>query len=264
MAADPVVQLRDVVVRRGGSTILGPIDWSVGPGERWVVIGPNGSGKTTLLQVASTVLWPSVGAVSVLGGRIGSVDARELRRRVGYASPALAAAMEPRLTPVDLVVSAREAALAPWWHTFGEADLARARELLDRLGVGGLAERTFGTLSTGERQRVQIARALMPDPDLLLLDEPAAGLDLGAREDLVATLEALARESRPAAVVLVTHHVEEIPGGFGHALLLRAGRTVAGGPVAAALTAEMLSAAFDQPLRLEVGRDGRFHSRRST
>jgi iron complex transport system ATP-binding protein len=263
MAAEPVLDLRGIVVQRGGTSILGPLDWLVGAGERWVLIGPNGSGKTTLLQVASTILWPSAGDVAVLGGRIGSVDARELRRRVGYASPALAAAMEPRLTPIDLVVSAREAALAPWWHTFSEADLARARGLLDELGVGDLAERTFGTLSTGERQRVQIARALMPDPDLLLLDEPAAGLDLGAREDLVATLGGLAGGSRPAAVVLVTHHVEEIPTGFDHAMLLRAGRSVAAGPIERSLTAETLSAAFDQPLRLEVGADGRFHARRS-
>jgi iron complex transport system ATP-binding protein len=263
MEPERVLDLRAVAVRRGGATILGPLDWIVDAGERWVLIGPNGSGKTTLLQVAATVLWPSAGEVAVLGGRLGSVDARELRRRVGYASPALAAAMEPRLTPVDLVVSAREAALAPWWHTFSDDDVARAQGLLERLGVGGLAGRTFGTLSTGERQRVQIARALMPDPDLLLLDEPAAGLDLGAREDLVATLATLATESRPAAVVLVTHHVEEVPAGFGHALLLRAGRAVAAGPIADALTAEALSTAFDQPLRLEVGTDGRYHARRA-
>jgi iron complex transport system ATP-binding protein len=258
----PILELRAVSVRRAGTTILGPLDWTVGAGERWVLVGPNGSGKTTLLQVASTVLWPSSGDVTVLGGRIGAIDARVLRRRIGYASPAIAAAMEPRLTPVELVVSAREAALAPWWHTFSDADLALARDLLGRLGVGALAERTFGTLSTGERQRVQIARALMPDPDLLLLDEPAAGLDLGAREDLVATLADLADASRPAAIVLVTHHVEEVPTGFGHALLLRAGRSVASGPIDDALTAGTLSAAFDQRLRLEIGGDGRFHARR--
>jgi iron complex transport system ATP-binding protein len=262
MDPTPILELLAVSVRRAGATILGPLDWTVGAGERWVLVGPNGSGKTTLLQVASTVLWPSSGDVTVLGGRVGAVDARELRRRIGYASPAIAAAMEPRLTPVELVVSAREAALAPWWHTFSDADLALARDLLGRLGVGALAERTFGTLSTGERQRVQIARALMPDPDLLLLDEPAAGLDLGAREDLVTTLAALAGESRPAAIVLVTHHVEEVPTGFGHALLLRAGRSVASGPIDEALTAGTLSAAFDQALRLETGGDGRFHARR--
>jgi iron complex transport system ATP-binding protein len=255
-----VIRLGDVTVRRGDRTILGPLDWEVVAGERWVVIGPNGSGKTTLLQVASTTLWPSTGRVEILGDRIGAVDARELRKRVGLASPALAAAIEPRLTPSDIVVSAREAALAPWWHTFGEADRARARDLLDRLGVGALAERTFGTLSTGERQRVQIARALMPDPDLLLLDEPAAGLDLGAREDLVATLGRLGTEARPAAIVLVTHHVEEVPSGFDRALLLRDGRSVAAGSLADALTSATLSQAFGIPIRLG-SEDGRFHAR---
>ncbi len=263
LARQPVVDLVGVTVRRAGTTILGPLDWTVRPWERWVLLGPNGSGKTTLLQVASSVLWPTTGTVSLLGQRLGTVDARDLRRRVGYASPALAAAMEPALTPLDLVVTAREAALAPWWHRFSDADRARARGLLDRLGVGTLAARTFGTLSTGERQRVQIARALMPDPDLLLLDEPAAGLDLGAREDLVETLAGLAAESRPAAIVIVTHHVEEIPAGTTHALLLRGGVVVASGSIATTLSDESLSTAFDQPLRLDAGADGRFHARRS-
>jgi iron complex transport system ATP-binding protein len=261
MSRRPIVRLAGITVRRSGSTILGPLDWVVLDGERWVLLGPNGSGKTTLLQVASTVLWPSTGSVEVLGERLGTVDARDLRRRVGYASPALAAQMEPGLTPVELVMTARDAALAPWWHEYSAADRARARGLLDRLGVGGLADRRFGTLSTGERQRVQIARALLPDPDLLLLDEPAAGLDLGAREALVASLGALALAARPSAAVLVTHHVEEIPPGTTHALLLRGGRAVACGPIADALTAATLSAAFAMPLRLDGGDDGRFHAR---
>ena len=263
-ADDPaVLRLAAVAVHRAGATILGPIDWTVGRGERWVLLGPNGSGKTTLLQVAATMLWPSEGAVEVLGQRIGGIDARALRRRVGYASQALAAAIPSELTPLEVVVSAREAALAPWWHRFGTDDLDRAAGLLDRLGVGPLAGRRFSTLSTGERQRVQIARALMPDPDLLLLDEPAAGLDLGARERLVATLEDLAGDARPAGIVLVTHHVEEIPRGFDHALLLRGGRAVASGPIVEALTAETLGTAFDERLRLHRG-DGRFHARAAT
>jgi iron complex transport system ATP-binding protein len=257
----PIVRLIDVTVRRSGARILGPLDRTIRGGERWALLGPNGSGKTTLLQVVATELWPSTGTVEVLGERLGEVDARELRRRIGYASPALAARMEPGLTPVELVMTAREAALAPWWHDFGEADRARARELLGRLGVGGLAERRFGTLSTGERQRVQIARALLPDPDLLLLDEPAAGLDLGAREGLVASLAELGGADRPAAVVLVTHHVEEIPPGTTHVLLLRAGRAVACGPIAGALTAAALSEAFGMALRLDAGDDGRWHAR---
>jgi iron complex transport system ATP-binding protein len=259
----PVLRLDGVTVRRAGATILGPLDWAIAAGERWVLLGPNGSGKTTLLEVASTMLWPSEGTVEVLGERIGAVDARTLRRRVGYASPALAAAIPAELTPLDIVVSAREAALAPWWHRFGPNDRDRAAGLLDQLGVGALRERRFSTLSTGERQRVLIARALMPDPDLLLLDEPAAGLDLGGRERLVAALESLAGQRRPLGIVLVTHHVEEIPRGFGHALLLRDGRAVAAGPIEAALTADTLGAAFDERLRLDQG-DGRFHARAAT
>jgi len=256
-----IVRLAGVSVRRAGATLVGPLDWTVHEGERWAILGPNGSGKTTLLQVASTRLWPSSGTVEVLGERLGSTDARDLRRRVGDASPALAAVMDGRLTPLELVVTAREAALAPWWHAFSEADRTLARALLERLGVGALAERSFGTLSTGERQRVQIARALLPDPDLLLLDEPAAGLDLGGREDLVATLGSLAADARPAAIALVTHHVEEIPPGTTHALLLRSGQVVAAGPIATSLTSGTLSVAFGQPIRLEVGDDGRYQAR---
>ena len=184
-----ILRLTGVSVRRAGRTILGPIDWAVGDGERWVVVGPNGSGKTTLVQVASTYLWPTTGSVEVLGETIGQVDARELRRRVGYAGAGLEAAIDPGLTALDVVVTARHAALAPWWHEFDAADRDRAaRSLLDDIGAGGLADHAFGTLSTGERRRVQIARALMPDPDLLILDEPGASLDLGARETLVRDL----------------------------------------------------------------------------
>ena len=261
-ASAPVLDLRGVSVRRSGATILGPLDWVVGPGDRWVLLGPNGSGKTTLLQVADTTLWPTTGSVAVLGRRLGTVDARELRRRIGFASPALAAALDPRLTPLDVVVSARAGALAPWWAPVSEDDRARAHELLDRLGVDAMAGRPMATLSTGERQRVLIARALLPDPDLLLLDEPAAGLDLGGREDLIGALERLAAQPRPSAVVMVTHHVEEIPAGFGRALVLRAGRIEAVGPTATTLSASTLSRAFGLPLRVERGADGRLHARR--
>lgn len=258
----PVLDLRGVSVRRSGSTILGPLDWVVDPGDRWVLLGPNGSGKTTLLQVADTTLWPTTGSVAVLGRRLGTVDARELRRRIGFASPALAAALDPRLTPLDVVVSARAGALAPWWAPVSEEDRVRAHQLLGRMGVDAMAGRSMATLSTGERQRVLIARALLPDPDLLLLDEPAAGLDLGGREDLILALEGLAAEPRPSAVVMVTHHVEEIPAGFGRALVLRAGRVEAIGPTATTLTASVLSRAFGLALRLERGADGRLHARR--
>lgn len=260
--ASAVVALRGVTVRRSGRPILGPLDWTVRSGERWVVLGPNGSGKTTLLAVAGAWLAPTAGDVEILGRRVGRTDVRELRRRIGHVSPALEPMLDERLTAVDLVVTARAAAFGPWWETWTEADRLRARVLLERLGVAHLAERPFGTLSTGERQRVLIARALMPEPDLLLLDEPAAGLDLGAREELVAALDGLGTDASPAAVVLVTHHVEEIPPSFDRVVLLRAGRIVGSGPVATTLTAPALSAAFGLPLSLDVAVDGRLHARR--
>jgi iron complex transport system ATP-binding protein len=258
--ATTILRLTGVSVRRSGLTILGPIDWTVGPGERWVVIGPNGSGKTTLAHVASTYLWPTTGAVEVLGETIGRVDARELRRRIGYAGAGLEAAIDPARSAVDVVVTARHAALGPWWHTFTDEDRLRAHRLLDEIGAGGLADRPFGLLSTGERRRVQIARALMPDPDLLILDEPGSSLDLGARETLVRDLARLADQLRPAAIVLVTHHLEEIPRGFQQALVLGGGRAIAAGPIRETLTGPALSAAFGLPI--EVGlRAGRFTAR---
>jgi iron complex transport system ATP-binding protein len=259
ITTDPVIRLAGVSVRRAGRTILGPLDWTVGAGERWVVIGPNGSGKTTLVQVASTNLWPSTGSVEVLGSTIGRTDARELRRRVGYASAAQDPAFDPALTARDVVMTARYGALAPWWHAFDDADRARAETLLGRLGVGSLADHAIGLLSTGERRRVQIARALMPDPELLILDEPAAGLDVGARETLVRDLGRLALTERPAAIVLVTHHVEEIPSGFEHALVLGDGRIAAAGPIDEVLGGPAPAAAFGVPLR--IGREaGRFRA----
>jgi iron complex transport system ATP-binding protein len=252
-----ILRLSGVSVRRSGRTILGPLDWSVGPGERWVVIGSNGSGKTTLAQVASTYLWPTTGTVEVLGETIGRVDARELRRRIGYAGAGLEAAIDPALSAVDVVVTARHAALGPWWHTFTDEDRRRAHQLLAEIGAGGLADRPFGLLSTGERRRVQIARALMPDPDLLILDEPGSSLDLGARETLVRDLAGLAERTRPAAIVLVTHHLEEIPRGFRHALVMGDGRSIAAGAIGDALTGPALSVAFGMPIDVAV-RAGRF------
>jgi iron complex transport system ATP-binding protein len=255
-----ILRLAGVSVRRSGRTILGPIDWTVGAGERWAVIGPNGSGKTTLAQVASTYLWPTTGVVEVLGETIGRIDARELRRRIGYAGAGLEVALDPNLTALDVVVTARHAALGPWWHAFSDEDRLRAHRLLEEIGASGLADRPFGLLSTGERRRVQIARALMPDPDLLILDEPGSSLDLGARETLVRDLARLADQPRPAAIVLVTHHLEEIPRGFESALVLGGGRAVAAGPIRDTLTGPDLSGAFGMPI--EVGfRAGRFSAR---
>jgi iron complex transport system ATP-binding protein len=255
------VEVRDLAVRRSGRTILGPLELTVRPGERWAVIGPNGSGKTTLLAVLGLALWPSAGHVDVLGERFGRVDSRDLRRRIGLASSAIELTFRDSLTPVDLVMTARHAATEPWWHAFTDADRGRARDLLDSIGLAGVADHPFGTLSAGERRRTSIARALMPDPDLLLLDEPAASLDLGARESLLDDLTRLAAQARPAAIVLVTHHVEEIPAGFTHALVLRSGQIVAAGPIERVLTNAVLSEAFDLPIVVER-RDARTWARK--
>ncbi|HET7028283.1 MAG TPA: ATP-binding cassette domain-containing protein [Candidatus Limnocylindrales bacterium] len=256
-----VLRLDGAVVRRRHSVLLGPIDWTVLSDERWVIVGPNGSGKTTLLQLAAAYLAPSVGSVEILGQRLGRVDVRTLRSRIGVASAALADRIPDRLVPLDVVVAARDGSLVPWWSEPTESDRDRAAELLGQLGVPVVGERPIGTLSSGERQRVAIARALMSDPDLLLLDEPAAGLDLGAREDLVERLAALAVARRPAAIVLVTHHVEEIPPGFGRALVLARGRAVAAGAIEHVLTSGRLSVAFGLPLVVEP-REGRYTARR--
>ena len=258
--AAPVVAIRGVVVRRAGRAILGPIDWSIRSGERWVVLGPNGSGKTTLLSVVGLELWPTSGVVEVLGARYGRVDSRELRKRIGSAGSASENGFRGDLSPVTLVMTARHAATEPWWHIYDDADRARARELLQGLGMSLVADHQFGTLSAGERRRTSIARALMPDPDLLLLDEPAASLDLGAREMLIGDLAALAARARPAAIVLVSHHVEEIPPGFSHALVMSEGAAVAAGPIAAVLRDEVLTRAFGLPIQVER-RDGRAWAR---
>ncbi len=258
---DPVVELRGVSVIRSGRAIVSGVDWRVEAGERWVVVGPNGAGKSTVCSIASTRLWPSRGSVSVLGGEMGRVDARVARRHIGDASAALSESIHGELTAAEVVVSAATGALAPWWDDYSDADRARAWSLLELMGVAAYADRTFATLSTGERQRVLLARTLMPDPDLLLLDEPAAGLDLGAREDLVDRLAALAAMERPVAIVLVTHHLEEVPPGFDRSLLLSGGRVVAAGPTEDVLADGPLSDAYG--IRLRVSREGgRFTARR--
>lgn len=252
-----IIELAGVTVRRAGHTILGPVDWRVDAGERWVVLGRNGSGKTTLLSVASMNLWPTTGTVDVLGERYGRTDARELRRRVGMAGSAVEAAMRPDLTPLDLIMTARHGAFEPWWHVYDDADRVRAAELGTTLGLGGHLDQPFGTLSAGERRRVSIARALMPDPDVLFLDEPTASLDLAARELLLHDLEALAAAPRPTAIVLVSHHLEEIPRGFGQGLVLADGGVAAAGPLADVLRDKVLTSAFGLPLAV-THRDGRW------
>jgi iron complex transport system ATP-binding protein len=256
-AAATALELRGVRVVRDGRAILDGIDWTVHEHERWVVLGRNGSGKTTMLRLASCYLHPTAGTVDVLGQRLGRVDVRQLRARIGLTSAALADQLRPNLDAVDVVMTAKYAALEPWWHTYTDDDRKRAATFLDRLGVGGLAERHFGTLSSGERQRVLLARTLMTEPGLVLLDEPNAGLDLGGREELVAALAALAGDPDSPPSILVTHHVDEIPPGFTHVLLLREGRVHAAGPIEATLTVEDLSATFGLSLTLER-RNGRF------
>jgi iron complex transport system ATP-binding protein len=255
-----VVDLAGVTIVRGGSTLLNDIDWSVDESERWVVIGPNGAGKTTLLQVVSAQIHPTSGVAGLLGEVLGTVDVFELRPRIGLTSAALAERI-PRSERVhDVVVSASYAVLGRWREDYDGLDHERADELLDSLRIAHLRDRTFGTLSEGERKRVQIARALMTDPELLLLDEPAAGLDLTGRESLVRTLSDLAQDPYAPASVLVTHHVEEIPVGITHALLLKGGEVVAAGPLHDTLTAENLTATFDLPLSL-TETDGRWAAR---
>ncbi|MDC8993901.1 ABC transporter ATP-binding protein [Mycobacterium marinum] len=261
--ADPdlLIDFRDVSLRRGGRTLVGPLDWAVELDERWVILGPNGAGKTSLLRMAAASEHPSSGAAFVLGERLGRVDVSELRARIGLSSSALAQRIPTDEVVRDLVVSAGYAVLGRWRERYEDVDYRRAVDMLESLGAEHLADRTYGTLSEGERKRVLIARALMTDPELLLLDEPAAGLDLGGREELVARLADLAADPDAPALVLVTHHVEEVPPGFSHCLLLAEGHVVASGLLSDVLTAENLSAAFGQQIAVDFV-DGRYFARR--
>ena len=246
-----VLDLQGVTVVRGTTTILDNLSWAVHEGERWVILGRNGAGKTTLLQIASGRMHPTSGTADILGERMGRVDVFELRPRIGLSSAALAEHIPSGELVRDVVITAAYGVTGRWRESYEELDESRAGDLLSVFGVDHLARRYFGTLSEGERKRVQIARALMTDPELMLLDEPAAGLDLGGREDLVRRLGELAADLDAPALVLVTHHVEEIPPNFTDVLLLREGRIVAQGPVEITLTAENLSETFGMPLELE-------------
>jgi len=263
-AVDPdlVLDLRDVEFRREGRTLVGPLSWQVELDERWVVLGPNGAGKTSLLRLASASEFPSWGVSVILGERMGRVDVTELRSRIGLSSSALAGRVPGDERVEDLVVSAGYAVLGRWRERYDETDLERAADTLEAMGADHLTGRTWGTLSEGERKRVLIARALMTDPELLLLDEPGAGLDLGGREDLVARLGDLAMDPDAPATVLVTHHVEEIPPGFTHAMLLAEGRVTAAGLIDDVLTSENLSRTFAQQIVVDRV-DGRYFARRA-
>jgi iron complex transport system ATP-binding protein len=257
---DAVLDLAGVTVTRSGTDLLHEVGWQVQPDERWVVLGPNGAGKTTLLSVAAARLHPTRGRVAVLGETLGKVDVFELRARIGLSSASLAERIPVDEKVSDVVLTAAYSVVGRFQEQYDQLDSRRAAALLTQFGVDKLTDRLYGTLSEGERKRVQIARALMTDPEVLMLDEPAAGLDLGGREDLVRRLSVLAADPMAPALVLVTHHVEEIPPGITHALLLRAGQVVAAGPLAQALTAETLSEAFGLPLSLDF-RDGRYSAR---
>ncbi len=258
-----VLDFAEVTIRRGQATLLDRVSWRVGESDRWVILGPNGAGKTTLLQVASAQIHPTSGVAGILDEVLGTVDVFELRPRIGLTSAALAERIPRGERVHDVVVSASYGVVGRWREAYDELDHERAVQLLTEVGAAHLVDRTFGTLSEGERKRVQIARALMADPELLLLDEPAAGLDLGGREDLVSTLSVLAADPASPATVLVSHHVEEIPPGFTHALLLRRGQVVAAGPVAEVITEANLAATFGMPLVLRH-EGGRWNARRRT
>ncbi|EGD56922.1 ABC transporter ATP-binding protein [Gordonia neofelifaecis] len=264
LIADPdlLIDFRDVSLVRDGKTLVGPVNWQVELDERWVIIGPNGAGKTSLLRMAAAMDFPTRGDAFVVGERLGRVDVRELSTRIGMVSSAMAARVPGDELVSDLVISAGYSVLGRWREEYDDMDRAQASDILESMGAEHLAGRRFGTLSEGERKRVLIARGLMTDPELLLLDEPAAGLDLGGREELVDRLSALAADPDSPALVLITHHVEEIPPGFTNIMMLSEGGVTAQGPLDEALTAENLTTTFRQNIALTHD-DGRYFARRA-
>ena len=255
-----ILELSDISVRRGDRVILGPLNWQVLEGERWVILGPNGAGKTTLLQICSSLIHPTTGEINILGEKLGKVDVFELRTRIGITSSALVEQLPPDELVMDVVLTAAYAMLGRWQEKYDLWDESRAMALLTALGVRELGERLFGSLSEGEKKRVQIARALMADPELLLLDEPASSLDLGGREDLLRRIESLSKDPLAPATVIVTHHIEEIPVGTTHALLLREGAVVAQGEVASVITDQNLTQAYGLAITVQ-NEGGRFFAR---
>ena len=255
-----VIDLNNVSFARNGKTILSNVDWQVEDNQRWVVIGPNGAGKTTLLKIAAAQNHPSTGEASILGSQLGRVNIFELRTRLGFASTALANHIPNSETVLDSVLTASYGVTGRWNEQYDDVDIRRAHRVLNEWNLSEFAERAFGTLSDGEKKRTQIARAVMIDPELLLLDEPVASLDLAAREQTIALISAYATEPAAPAIVMVTHHLEEIPAGFTHALILSAGKVFAAGEIHQTLTTEKLSEGYGLGIQVDFS-DGRFRAR---
>jgi iron complex transport system ATP-binding protein len=248
---ESLLAIEDVIVRRANRTILGPITWSVEDGQRWVILGPNGAGKTTLLQLLAALIHPTSGKVSILGNRLGAVDVFELRPRIGFTSSAMMEILPSEERVIDIVLTSAYAIAGRWQEEYDLWDESRAKALLTTFGVRDLAERTFGTLSEGEKKRVQISRALMADPEVLLLDEPAAGLDLGGREDILHRITQYTSDEQSPVTIIVTHHIEEIPAGTTHALLLKDGIVAHAGPISQVLTEEKITEVFGVSVQLQ-------------
>ena len=245
-----LIDFRDVALARDGHTLVGPVSWQVEMGQRWVIVGPNGAGKTSLVRMASAEEFPTSGEATLLGEEIGRTDMRDLRALIGISSSSLASRIPPQEKVGDLVISAGYAVLGRWLEEYDEIDREQATEILEQVGGIHLFNRTWGTLSEGEKKRILLARAMMTKPELLILDEPTAGMDLGGREDLVSYLGDMAADEDGPAIVMITHHVEEIPFGFTHAMLLDEGEMVAQGPIDEVLTSENLTKTFHQPIEL--------------
>ena len=254
-----ILNLRDVTVRRGSNEILSNVNWQVAPGQRWIVMGANGAGKTSLMQVCSGFMHPTSGDAKILGYELGRTDVRELRTLVGISSAAVVALLPPEETVLDSILTSAYGISGRWRERYDQVDRDRAHDLMADWGLTSFAKRRIGTLSEGERKRVQIARALMCDPELLILDEPAAGLDVGGREDLISRLSNLASDENSPSLILVTHHVEEIPPNFTHALLLKSGQVSAQGDLNDVIASGPMSHAFGIPLDVEYG-DQRWHA----
>lgn len=255
-----VIDLNNISLVRDKRAVLNNVDWKVEPNQRWVIIGPNGAGKTSLLRIAAAQIHPSNGSAVILGERLGEINVFELRTRIGFASSAQAAHIPNSETVLNAVMTASYAITGRWNEQYDDIDERRARRVLGEWGLAEFADRAFGTLSDGERKRTQIARSVMPDPELLLLDEPVASLDLAAREQTIRIIGEYASSPYAPAMVMVTHHLEEIPAGFTHALIMVSGQIYAAGEINSTLTSEKISEAFGISLTISQV-DGRFHAR---